>query len=136
MAARIAAEQSVVPSPFAPSAVMFTSRAGNTGSLMRRRMSPAVLQRSSSRACSATAIIAALVVVRNSRLVHMNVMISCPATIMLNDTLYRVRRIEGLQQLQKRGERGAREISSLRLRLAPGATHKYHLAGEETILVL
>jgi 5-deoxy-glucuronate isomerase len=55
---------------------------------------------------------------------------------MLNDTLYRVRRIEGLQQLQKRGERGAREISSLRLRLAPGATHKYHIAGEETILVL
>jgi 5-deoxy-glucuronate isomerase len=55
---------------------------------------------------------------------------------MLNDTLYRVRRIEGLQQLQKRGERGAREITSLRLRLAAGATHKYHLAGEETILVL
>ena len=55
---------------------------------------------------------------------------------MLNDTLYRVRRIEGLQQLQKRGERGAREITSLRLRLAAGATHKYHLAGEETVLVL
>jgi 5-deoxy-glucuronate isomerase len=55
---------------------------------------------------------------------------------MLNDTLYRVRRIEGLQQLQKRGERGARELSSLRLRLAAGATHKYHVAGEETIVVL
>ncbi len=55
---------------------------------------------------------------------------------MLNDTLYRVRRIDGLQQLQKRGERGARELTSLRLRLTAGATHKYHLAGEETILVL
>jgi 5-deoxy-glucuronate isomerase len=55
---------------------------------------------------------------------------------MLNDTLYRVRRIEGLQQLQKRGERGAREISSLRLRLAAGANYKVHVAGEETILVL
>ena len=55
---------------------------------------------------------------------------------MLNDTLYRVRRIDGLQQLQKRGERGAREISSLRLRLAAGANHKFHVAGEETILVL
>jgi 5-deoxy-glucuronate isomerase len=55
---------------------------------------------------------------------------------MLNDTLYRVRRIDGLQQLQKRGERGAREISSLRLRLAAGAHHKFHIAGEETIVVL
>jgi len=55
---------------------------------------------------------------------------------MLNDTLYRVRRIDGLQQLQKRGERGAREISSLRLRLTAGATYKFHIAGEETILVL
>jgi 5-deoxy-glucuronate isomerase len=55
---------------------------------------------------------------------------------MLNDTLHRVRRIDGLQQLQKRGERGAREISSLRLRLAAGATHKFHIAGEETILIL
>ena len=55
---------------------------------------------------------------------------------MLNDTLYRVRRIEGLQQLQKRGEGGAREITSLRLRLAPGHSHKYQNASEETILVL
>src|SRR5204862_3662699 len=101
-----------------------------TGSLMRRRMSAAVLQRSSSRAWRAVASTAALVVVRNARLVHMDVMISCRATIMLNDTLYRVRRIEGLQQLQKRGERGAREITSLRLRLAPGNTHRYQNAAE------
>jgi len=55
---------------------------------------------------------------------------------MLNDTLYRVRRIEGLQNLQKRGERGARELTSSRLRLASGATHKYQIAAEETVLVL
>ena len=55
---------------------------------------------------------------------------------MLNDTLYRVRRIDGLQQLQKRGERGARELSSLRLRLAAGAHHKFHIADEETVVVL
>jgi 5-deoxy-glucuronate isomerase len=55
---------------------------------------------------------------------------------MLNDTLYRVRRIEGLQQLQKRGERGARELTSLRLRLAAGGTSRYQIAGEETVLVL
>src|SRR5262249_4793959 len=76
------------------------------------------------------------VVDRNSRLVHTGLMISCRATIMLNDTLYRVRRIEGLQQLQKRGEGGAREITSLRLRLAPGHTHRYQNASEETVLVL
>jgi len=55
---------------------------------------------------------------------------------MLNDTLYRVRRIEGLQNLQRRGDRGAKELTSSRLRLAAGATHKYHIAGEETVLVL
>ena len=55
---------------------------------------------------------------------------------MLNDTLYRVRRIEGLQNLQKRGEGGARELTSSRLRLAAGHTHKYQIAGEETVLVL
>src|SRR5512141_2229859 len=55
---------------------------------------------------------------------------------MLNDTLYRVRRIEGLQNLQKRGEGGARELTSSRLRLAAGATHRYQIAAEETVLVL
>ena len=55
---------------------------------------------------------------------------------MLNETLYRIRRIEGLQQLQKRGEGGARELTSSRLRLAAGASHRYHIAGEETVLVL
>ncbi len=55
---------------------------------------------------------------------------------MLTDTLYRVRRIEGLQNLQRRGEGGAKELTSSRLRLAAGATHRYQVAGEETILVL
>lgn len=55
---------------------------------------------------------------------------------MLNETLYRIRRIEGLQQLQKRGEGGARELTSSRLRLSAGASHRYQIAGEETVLVL
>ena len=55
---------------------------------------------------------------------------------MLTDTLYRIRRIEGLQQLQRRGEGGARELTSSRLRLSAGATYKYQIAGEETVLVL
>lgn len=55
---------------------------------------------------------------------------------MLNDTLYRIRRIEGLQQLQRRGDGGARELTSSRLRLAPGASYRYQIAAEETVLVL
>lgn len=55
---------------------------------------------------------------------------------MLNDTLYRVRRIDGLQNLQRRGDRGAKELTSSRLRLNAGASHKYHIASEETVLVL
>src|SRR5213079_84422 len=55
---------------------------------------------------------------------------------MLNDTLYRIRRIDGLQQLQKRGDGGARELTTSRLRLPAGATHKYQIADEETVLVL
>ena len=55
---------------------------------------------------------------------------------MLNETLYRIRRIEGLQQLQRRGDGGARELTSSRLRLAAGASYKYQIAGEETVLVL
>jgi len=55
---------------------------------------------------------------------------------MLSDTLFRVRRIDGLQNLQRRGERGAKELTSSRLRLGQGATHRYQVAGEETIVVL
>lgn len=55
---------------------------------------------------------------------------------MLADTLFRVRRIDGIQNLQRRGEGGAKELTSSRLRLAAGASQRYHMNGEETILVL
>jgi len=55
---------------------------------------------------------------------------------MLNDTLYRIRRIEGLQNLQRRGDGRARELTTSRLRLSAGAAHKYQIADEETVLVL
>src|SRR5262249_27492045 len=55
---------------------------------------------------------------------------------MLNETLFRIRRIDGLQQLQRRGDGGARELTTSRLRLAAGASYKYQNADEETVLVL
>lgn len=55
---------------------------------------------------------------------------------MLSETLFRVPRADGLQLLQRRGERGARELTTWRLRLAPGASQRYTVEGEETVLVL
>jgi 5-deoxy-glucuronate isomerase len=55
---------------------------------------------------------------------------------MLADTLFRVPRAEGLQLLQRRGEHGARELTSYRLRLSPGGTSRYSSPVEETVLVL
>ena len=55
---------------------------------------------------------------------------------MLSDTLYRVPRSEGLQLLQRRGERGARELTTWRLRLSPGQSERYTVEGEETVFVL
>jgi 5-deoxy-glucuronate isomerase len=55
---------------------------------------------------------------------------------MLTDTLYRVPRQPGLQVLQSRGERGARELTSARLRLAAGQSASWTWPGEETIIVL
>ena len=55
---------------------------------------------------------------------------------MLADTLFRVPRNEGLQLLQRRGEHGARELTSYRLRLGAGATGRYSSPAEETVLVL
>ena len=55
---------------------------------------------------------------------------------MLSDTLFRVPRAEGLHLLQRRGERGAHELTTWRLRLSPGASERYTVEGEETILVL
>jgi 5-deoxy-glucuronate isomerase len=55
---------------------------------------------------------------------------------MLTDTLFRVPRTTGLQPLQRRGEHGARELTSSRLSLAPGQPYDYRVPGEETIVVL
>lgn len=55
---------------------------------------------------------------------------------MLAETLFRVRRVEGLQTLQRRGEHGARELTTHRLVLSAGGAGKYVVAGEETIVVL
>jgi 5-deoxy-glucuronate isomerase len=55
---------------------------------------------------------------------------------MLADTLFRVPRTNGLQLLQRRGERGARELTSWRLRLGAGGRERYSVPDEETIVVL
>jgi 5-deoxy-glucuronate isomerase len=55
---------------------------------------------------------------------------------MLNDTLIRVPRTNGLTLLHKRGAKGARELSSWRLRVIPGAPVSHKLADEEMIVVL
>ena len=55
---------------------------------------------------------------------------------MLRDTLYRAPRQDGLQLLQRRGEGGARELTTWRLRLKRGTEQRYAASGEETILVV
>src|SRR5437879_11867819 len=55
---------------------------------------------------------------------------------MFEHTLYRVTRSAGLQVLQRRGTGGARELTTWRLRLAPGERAAYHSRDEETVLVL
>src|SRR5687767_3900473 len=55
---------------------------------------------------------------------------------MLADTLFRVPRAEGLQLLQRRGEQGARELTSRRLRLSAGGHATFMSPDEETVLVL
>ena len=55
---------------------------------------------------------------------------------MLSQTLFRVAREPGLQVLQRRGDRGARELTSRRLCLHAGAQTTYSSADEETIVVL
>jgi 5-deoxy-glucuronate isomerase len=55
---------------------------------------------------------------------------------MLSDTLFRVPRTDGLQLLQRRGEHGARELTSYRLRLRPAQSHTFSAPDEEAILVL
>ena len=55
---------------------------------------------------------------------------------MLSETLFRVPREPGLHVLQRRGEHGARELTSARLRLRPGTSTTYMRPDEETIVVL
>jgi 5-deoxy-glucuronate isomerase len=55
---------------------------------------------------------------------------------MLANTLFRVPRADGLQVLQRRGEHGARELTSRRLRLAPGKSATFSSPDEETVVVL
>jgi 5-deoxy-glucuronate isomerase len=55
---------------------------------------------------------------------------------MLANTLCRVPRGAGLQCLQRRGDRGARELTSWRLTLDAGGTHQCRAADEETVVVL
>src|SRR5690348_6433333 len=55
---------------------------------------------------------------------------------MLTDTLFRVPRSQGLQLLQRRGEKGARELTSWRLVLEPGKSERYKSPAEETVIVL
>ena len=57
-------------------------------------------------------------------------------SFMLSDTLYRLPRQDGLQLLQRRGDGGARELTTWRLRLANGVSQAYTSPGEETILIL
>lgn len=55
---------------------------------------------------------------------------------MLRDTLYRVPRTQGLQLLQRRGNGGARELTTWRLRLTSGGEQRHGTPGEETVLVM
>jgi 5-deoxy-glucuronate isomerase len=55
---------------------------------------------------------------------------------MLSNTLFRVPRGPGLHVLQKRGEHGARELTSSRLCLSAGSRAQYVQPDEETIVVL
>jgi 5-deoxy-glucuronate isomerase len=55
---------------------------------------------------------------------------------MLTDTLFRVPREDGLQLLQRRGEHGARELTTWRLRLDRGQSQQFASEAEETIFVL
>jgi len=55
---------------------------------------------------------------------------------MLSDTLFRLPRYDGLHQLQRRGDRGARELTTHRLMLSAGGSASYAVPDEETVVVL
>jgi 5-deoxy-glucuronate isomerase len=55
---------------------------------------------------------------------------------MLNETLFRKPRTAGVQVLQRRGDAGARELSTRRLTLDAGGSAEFRLDDEETVIVL
>jgi 5-deoxy-glucuronate isomerase len=55
---------------------------------------------------------------------------------MLSGTLFRVPRQNGLHEVQTRGEGGARELSSWRVKLAPRESADFRVQGEEAVLIL
>ena len=55
---------------------------------------------------------------------------------MLADTHFRVARSEGVHLIQRRGERGARELTTHRLTSAANASTRFVAPGEETVVVL
>jgi 5-deoxy-glucuronate isomerase len=55
---------------------------------------------------------------------------------MLSDTLFRVPRENGLQVLQRRGDAGARELTSSRISLRAGGSVRYVCQDEESVIVL
>ena len=57
-------------------------------------------------------------------------------SVVLNDTLYRKPRVEGVQLLQRRGEGDARELSTWRLRVPAGGEARHTVPGEEGVLVV
>ena len=54
----------------------------------------------------------------------------------LNDTLFRQPRAAGVQVLQRRGDSGAKELSTRRIRVEPGADATFKVPDEESIVVL
>lgn len=55
---------------------------------------------------------------------------------MLTDTLFRKPRTTGIQVLQRRGDAGARELTTRRITLDAGGSAEFHLDDEETVVVL
>ena len=55
---------------------------------------------------------------------------------MLNQTLFRIPRESGVQTLQRRGDAGAREMSTRRVRLEPDGAAQIRIPGEEAVAVV
>ena len=55
---------------------------------------------------------------------------------MLSETLFRQPRTSGVQALQRRGDAGARELSTWRIRVEPGTETTFRVPDEEAVVVL